>query len=85
MKKNIKSFTVKKEEYNIFFKILDKLAGVLEFIGIPLGKLESESLIKAAVRSTGLDDFGEDNFRETLDQTVIHSRNATLTKENGNN
>jgi hypothetical protein len=47
-------------------RLLNGAGAVLRGLGLPLVRLDPDSLLRAARRSTGLDDFGDDAFRERL-------------------
>jgi hypothetical protein len=45
-------------------RIINSIGGGLRSLGIPLLKLNEGSLVKTAMKNTGLSDFGGDNFME---------------------
>ena len=45
---------------------LNALGSILTRFGLPTVSLEERDLLRAACRATGLDDFGDDDFREPL-------------------
>jgi hypothetical protein len=51
-------------------RALNKTGAVLRKLGIPLVRLDPDSLLQTARKSTGLSDFGHDRFREPLERLV---------------
>lgn len=49
------------------YRILDSLGSQAEKLGIPLTRMDTQSLHNAAERETGLSDFGDPYYREGLD------------------
>ncbi len=58
--------TVRDEEYRWSIKALDAAARLAERAGLPLGRCEADSILRAARRSTGHDDWGDEHFIEPL-------------------
>jgi hypothetical protein len=56
--------TVKREEYRFTLKALHAGASVLHRLGFSLGKITEASLLEAARRNTGLEDWGGEHFLE---------------------
>jgi hypothetical protein len=48
------------------FRIINALGSTLRVIGVPVAELDEHSVCRAAVRQTGLSDFGDPYFREGL-------------------
>ncbi|MCO4744469.1 MAG: sulfotransferase [Proteobacteria bacterium] len=72
------SLTVRNLEYTWQARLVDSLARVGEILGLPLGKLEAESILASAKRQTGLTDFGGTGFHEPLDKIVDVAKDAEL-------
>lgn len=51
-------------------RVLNKTGAALRRWGVPIVRLDSESLLQAARKSAGLSDFGHDRFREPLERLV---------------
>ncbi len=51
-------------------RIFNRSGAALRKLGIPLVRLDADSLLQAARKSTGLTDFGHDTFRAPLDRLV---------------
>ena len=51
-------------------RVLNKTGAVLRKLGVPLVRLDPDSLLQTARKSTGLSDFGHDRFREPLERLV---------------
>jgi hypothetical protein len=51
-------------------RAINRLGAALHRLGLPLPSLDERALIRAAERATGLDDFGDDQFREGLTQLL---------------
>ncbi len=47
-------------------RALNGIGGALRAVGVPLVRLDEPSLLARAVKRTGLDDFGDDFFRQPL-------------------
>ncbi len=71
--------TVQKSEYRRTLKVADTLLGGLHSLGAPFGRLESQSLLDAAQRQAGLQDFGDPFFREPMDMLMSTMDNKPLT------
>jgi hypothetical protein len=54
--------TVASEEYNLGLKLLDQLAGGAERLGLGIGELDPDKLLKGAQRKTHLRDYGDASF-----------------------
>jgi hypothetical protein len=63
-------------------RIANRLGGALRAVGVPLVRLDEASLVGAARRETGLDDFGEgpflDPLRRLLDSLESEARLSVL-------
>jgi hypothetical protein len=73
------ALTVGNLEYTWQARLVDSLARVGEIIGLPLGKVDAESILRSAKRQTGLSDLGGDGFRAPLDKIVEITRDAPMT------
>ena len=51
-------------------RVLNKAGAALRRLGVPVVRLDPDSLLQAARKSTGLSDFGHDRFREPLERLV---------------
>ena len=61
-------------------RILNGVGRVVRGAGIPLLDLDADGLLARAVRKTGLDDFGDDRFRDSLGRLLdALEREASLT------
>jgi hypothetical protein len=56
-------------------RLLNRAGRVLAWTGLRLAGLDRETLLSAARRETGLDDFGDESFLEPLD-LLLHSLNT---------
>lgn len=54
--------TVSNLRYTTVLKMVNAVARATEVLGLPLGRLEVESILDAARRQTGLTDWGDDSF-----------------------
>ena len=74
------TYTVQREEYPAWAKGLNFLLGFLLRCGAPIGILEQDgedaqdAIVRAAQRTTGLDDWGNQDFREPL-RALLHDCN----------
>lgn len=62
--------TVSKLQYNTVLKVANVVARATEALGLPLGRLEVESILDAARRQTGLTDWGDDSFLVPMQKVV---------------
>ena len=61
-------------------RAVNRAGGVLRAAGVPLVSLDERSLLDAASRATGLDDFGDEFFREALRRLLASfEREAAMT------
>jgi len=61
-------------------RVYNAAARLLHKAGVPVGRLDVESLTAAARKKTGLDAFGEDGFREGLQRMLAsYNEEAALT------
>lgn len=51
-------------------RVLNKTGAALRKLGVPVVRLDSDSLLQAARKNTGLTDFGHDRFRDPLERLV---------------
>ena len=58
--------TVEAEEYSFGLKMLDRLAGGVEGLGVGIGDLDPDRLLAKAQRRTRLRDFGDPSFEPYL-------------------
>ena len=65
--------TVERERYNLAERLLDALASASRSIGLPMTRLDRDSLLASARRRTNLEDFGDDRFLEGLDRILSES------------
>ena len=65
--------TVERERYNLAERMLDALAGASRSIGLPLTRLDRDSIIGAARRRTGLVDTGDDRYLGGLDRIIAEA------------
>ncbi len=49
------------------YRLFDSLGSLVENLGVPLTRMDAETLHKLAERETGLSDFGDPYYREGLD------------------
>jgi hypothetical protein len=56
------------------FRVLNTLGKTLRAVGVPAAEFDERSVCRAAVRQTGLSDFGDDYFREGLVQVLDSAR-----------
>ena len=54
----------------IGFRVLNGVGQTLDAAGLPLLPLDERALQSRATRATGLEDFGDDRFREPLGRLV---------------
>lgn len=73
------AYTVQREQYPTWCKGLNFFLDVLQRCGSPIGTLEEESIVHAAQRMTGLDDWGSQDFREPLRVLLQDSNQADYT------
>ncbi|MCA9489184.1 MAG: hypothetical protein KC621_04660, partial [Myxococcales bacterium] len=66
--------TVNRLHYGATLQLANAAARVGEAVGLPLGRLEAESILDAARRQTGLDDWGDEHFLEPLNHVVAAVR-----------
>lgn len=71
--------TVRNEEYRLPLRILNGLAQVAEWAGLPLGHCETDSILRAATKSVGEQDWGSDHFIEPLQTLCDSVANAKFT------
>src|SRR5687767_3442627 len=62
--------TVSKLEYNATLRIANAVARAGEVLGFPLGRLDPDSILRAARRQTGLEDWGDEAFLVPLRKIV---------------
>lgn len=62
--------TVSNLHYNTILKMANAVARATEVLGLPLGRLEQESILDAARRQTGLNDWGDDSFLVPMNKVV---------------
>ncbi len=61
-------------------RVMNAAGGALRTLGVPIVRLDEASLLEEARRKTGLDDFGDDGFREGLRRLLdSYEREAALT------
>jgi len=60
-------------------RLANRIGSLLRTAGVPLGRLDEATLLAAARRRTGLDDFGETGFREASPLTVRLGARGGLT------
>jgi hypothetical protein len=58
--------TVQEREYRLSVKVLNAAAWLASVVGTDLCTLDEASILKAARRRTGHEDFGDETFREAL-------------------
>lgn len=58
--------TVSNLEYSTWLKVANAVARATETLGLPLGYLDVDSILSAARRQTGLDDWGDPAFLEPM-------------------
>lgn len=75
----VSDYTVTQLEYTPFFKAIDAVLRGLDRLGLPFMKLEAERILQKARRSTGLTDWGNEDFLEPLEQLLEHARARDLT------
>ena len=62
--------TVSKLEYNATLRFANAVARAGEALGLRLGRLDASSILAAARRQTGLDDWGDDAFIVPMKKVV---------------
>jgi hypothetical protein len=67
------ALTVQRTTYPPHLRALDRLVGALQAIGLPLGRLDQRSILDAARRRTGLNDYGDDAFLEAMELVLRHT------------
>jgi len=61
-------------------RITNAVGGAVRGLGVPMGSLDAAGALERASREAGLSDFGDDAFREGLDQLLdAAEREASLT------
>lgn len=64
----------------VALRVLNGVGGALRRAGLPIVRLDEGALVARAVRQTGLDDFGDEAFREPLRRLLdAFEREARLT------
>ncbi len=71
--------TVEDEHYRWPIRLLDIAAGAASTVGLPIGRVDKESILQSARKSTGLDDFGDPFYEEGLDKLIDAAGAAGLT------
>ncbi|MCB9689368.1 MAG: sulfotransferase [Alphaproteobacteria bacterium] len=66
--------TVHRLHYGATLQLANAAARVGEAVGLPLGRLEADSILDAARRQTGLTDWGDEHFLEPLNHVVAAVR-----------
>lgn len=67
--------TVQQLEYRPTLKVANAVARVGEAVGLPLGRLDAASILDAARRQTGLEDWGDEHFLVPMQHVVQAVRN----------
>ena len=62
--------TVSNQEYTLTLRALNGMAGAASAMGLTLGDLDPDGLIRAACKAEGLDDMGDPSFRIGLERLV---------------
>lgn len=57
-----RQYTVNRLEIAPTLKLVNAAVGIAGWLGVPFGKLDVDSVLRAAQRKTGLQDFGDDAF-----------------------
>jgi len=73
------SLTVQRESYRWSIRALNTAVSISQRIGLPLGKLDEASLLDAARKSTGLDDWGGEHFLEPMRQLLADVEQQGIT------
>jgi len=60
-------------------RALDGLIGAAQWLNVPIGKLDQDTIIEAAQRSTGLEDLGDPSFLEPMAKLLANARKAPFT------
>lgn len=72
-------YTVSREQYGLLENTLNLGASCLIKSGLSVGKLEAPSILNAAQRTTGLHDWGPDDFIERLERLTTFAQAAPIT------
>lgn len=72
-------YTVTQLEYTPLFKVIDAVLRVLDWLGLPLTRLDPDRILRSARRSTGLTDWGADDFQEPMRRLLASAEEKPLT------
>ena len=73
------ALTVDREEYSWTLKVLNSVVAAMHRLGLPFSQLGEASLLEAARRSTGLEDWGGEHFLEPLRVMLDDVESSDLT------
>jgi hypothetical protein len=73
------ALTVQRTTYPAHLQAVDAVVGALKRLGLPLGRLDQASILSAARRRTGLEDYGDDSFLEPMAMVTRHTEQVGLT------
>ena len=71
-------YTVTQLEYTPLFKAIDALLRGLDWLGMPFTQLDADKILREARRSTGLTDWGREDFIEPLRRLLETARGKDL-------
>lgn len=71
--------TVSRFDYPPMLKLVNQLARLVGQFGLPFTKLDPEGIIASAINTSGLRDFGSDDFMEPLGIMLEDARELPLT------
>lgn len=72
-------YTVTQLEYTPLFRAIDAVLRALDRLGLPYTQLDAGGILREARRSTGLTDWGSDDFIEPLERLLQTARHKGLT------
>ena len=71
--------TVRAEVYRPMIRALDGLIRAAQWLNVPIGRLDQDTIIEAAKRSTGLEDMGDPSFLKPMEKLLANARRAPFT------
>jgi len=75
----VSDYTVTQLEYTPLFKVIDLVLRGLDWLGLPLTRLDADKILRTARRSTGLTDWGSDDFQEPMRRLLSSAQDKPLT------
>lgn len=73
------ALTVQQDGYSFGLRVVDGVLRAAEGLGLGLGTLDGEAMRRAAMRSTGLSDFGDPWFEEPMARLLSEVQGAPMT------